>query len=78
MKNIVFTNKKDKAGNYIYIWTYQKKDTNGNMYDTGSWRYAGVGKIEISDIDNVWILHFSFIDTNTLALENDDMYKKGQ
>jgi hypothetical protein len=77
VKNIVFTNKKNTDGDYIYIMTFQKKDSNGNVSVTGAWRYASVGKIEIWDLDTTeFVLHFNFINRGKMAMEDNDIYIK--
>jgi hypothetical protein len=77
VKNIVFTNKKNTNGDYIFIMTYQKKDSNGNISGTGAWRYAGVGKIEIWYIDpKEFVLHFNFINRSKIVMEDFDEYAK--
>ncbi len=77
VKNIVFTNKKNPYGDYIYVITYQKKDSNGNVSVTGAWRYASVGKIEIWSLDTKeFVLHFNFINRGTIAMEDHDIYIK--
>jgi hypothetical protein len=77
VKNIVFTNKKNTDGDYIYIMTFQKKDSNGNVSVTGAWRYASIGKIEIWDLDTKeFVLHFNFINRGRMAMEDNDIYIK--
>jgi hypothetical protein len=79
VKAIIFTKKKDTQGDSICITQYKKKDNNGNMADTGVWRFAGVGKIEIWNVySKDWVLPFTLTDRSTMLLNNDDLYVKDQ
>ena len=79
IKDIIFTSKKNKNGDYMYVWEYVTKNSNGKMSDSGTWRYAAVGKIEIFDVDNnSFVLPLYFIDDHSLNLLESDKYIKDE
>jgi len=77
VKNILFTTTKNNAGDSTCILTFRKKDSNGDTSQINTWRYNGIGKVEIFDPDfKEWLLDFSFINNTTLKLQDNDIYIK--
>jgi hypothetical protein len=77
VKAIIFTSLKNAEGDSVYTMQFKKIDDNGNGADTGSWRYAGGGKIEIWHVlGKKFAIPFNMVDRSKMLMLNDDLYVK--
>ena len=76
VKGITFTTDKNSKSDSLFVWEYQKKDSNVAISDSEIWHYSGIGTAEVENIDAGFKIHFKLVNSDTLLLEDDDLYVK--